>query len=179
MWSTARDLHRFVEGVVTGTLGAGPRRSFVPNGRLDFNGRAGGFKAWALWDSTSGVEAVYLGNVTSGAPDQLKRDILRLGMGEPVPPPALPTAHPEHLEDEALRLWEGVYQIENGPRIRLWVRDGTLYANDWLLRPLADGTLFSPGDNGIVRRVTGADGRISRLDWVQGDKSYPAPRVED
>ncbi len=179
VWSTARDLHRLVAGLVAGTLGEGPRQSFVRGGVLDFSGRTGGFKAWAMWDSTSGVEAVFVGNLATGAPDQLKRDILGLAMGEPKAPPALPPPSPVRLTDEAMHRWEGVYQIENGPRLELRVRDGALYSNDWVMRPLADGTLFSPRDYGIVRGVSGSDGRLTRLDWVQGTQSYPAPRVSD
>ena len=78
VWSTARDLHRFVEAIVSGRLGQGPRLSFVRQGRLDFNGRTGGFKAWALYDSVTRTEAIFAGNVATGAPDWLKRDILRL-----------------------------------------------------------------------------------------------------
>ncbi len=84
VWSTARDLHRFVVAVVAGKLGAGPQQSFVRGGHLDFNGRTGGFKAWALWDSTSGVEAIFLGNLAGGASDALKRDIVRLASGQVV-----------------------------------------------------------------------------------------------
>ena len=93
VWSAARDLHRFVEAIVSGRLGQGPRLSFVRQGRLDFNGRTGGFKAWALYDSVTRTEAIFAGNVATGAPDWLKRDILRLAAGETAKPPVLPNLH--------------------------------------------------------------------------------------
>jgi hypothetical protein len=177
VWSTARDLHRFVEGVTGGKLGANIRYTFVTDGRLDFNGRTGGFKAWALWDSTSGVEAIFLGNVASGAPDALKRDVLRLASGESVTPPALPVLRGEGPPLEERRRWEGVYQIEHGPRLELRVLRGALYSNDWILLPTKDGGMFSPRDYGKLRGIPGANGKLARIDWTQGSETYPAPRT--
>jgi CubicO group peptidase (beta-lactamase class C family) len=177
VWSTARDLHRFVDGIVSNRLGANIRPALAGDGRMDFNGRTGGFKAWAVWDSASGIEAIFLGNVASGAPDQLKRDIARLAAGQSVPPPALPALRADAAPPAELRRWEGVYQIENGPRLELRVRDGTLYSNDWVMLPAQGGAMFSPRDYGEVRLVTGADGKPTRIDWTQGGEVYAARRV--
>jgi CubicO group peptidase (beta-lactamase class C family) len=176
-WSTARDLQRFVDAIVTGKLGAGPRQSYLRSGRLSFNGRTGGFKAWALHDSASRTTAVFVGNLGSGAPDWIRSNILRLTAGEAVTPPVLPDVRRDVSEAE-LRRWVGVYQIENGPRLDLHIRQGALYSNDWVMLPTVDGALFSPRDYGIVRGVAGNDGRLARLDWVQGKDTYPAPRVK-
>lgn len=177
VWSTARDIHKFVEAVVTGKFGEGVRQSFVRGGRLDFNGRTGGFKAWAMWDSAGSVEAIFLGNVASGAPDVLKRDVLQLVSGAPVAATTFPVLRTDPLPMTDLQLWEGEYQIEHGPHLSLRVRDGALYANDWILQAAADGSMFSPRDYGTVRGVKDAGGRIVRLDWMQGKDTYPAPRV--
>jgi len=177
VWSTARDLHLFVRAVATGTRGEGVRQSFVQDGRLDFNGRTGGFKAWAVWDSTSDLEAVFTSNVSSGAPDALKRDVLRLAAGESVPPPVLPELRKELLPLAELKTWEGEYQIEHGPHISLKVKDGVLYASDWIMLPATDGSMFCPRDYGRVRRIDGPDGLPVRLDWIEGSDTYPAPRV--
>lgn len=179
VWSTARDLHRFVEAVVSGKLGEGPRQSFAGDGDLDFNGRTGGFKAWARWDSTSGVEAIFLGNDATGAPDALRADLPHLVRGEPVAPLVFPELRHTPAPEIELRRWEGVYQIEHGPRIELRVRDGVLYANDWIMQPTADGGLFSPRDYGGVAAVPGAGGKLERFDWRQGSETYPAKRVAD
>jgi CubicO group peptidase (beta-lactamase class C family) len=177
VWSTARDLDRFVQAIVSGRLGPGPRASYLRSGKLDFNGRTGGFKAWALYDSATATSAIFLGNVASGAPDWLKSSVMRLVAGECVPPPVLPALRRDVGEAE-LRRWVGVYQIEHGPRLDLHLRDGALYSNDWAMIPTVDGGLFSPRDYGIVHGVPGADGRLTRIDWIQGSETYPAPRVE-
>jgi CubicO group peptidase (beta-lactamase class C family) len=179
VWSTARDIHRFVDAVVTGKLGEGAKQSFVRGGRLDFNGRTGGFKAWAMWDSAGSVEAIFLGNVASGAPDILKRDVFQLVSGGTVlAAMTFPELRADPLALAELHLWEGEYQIDQGPHLSLRVRNGALYANDWVLQPAADGSMFSPRDYGVVRGVKDAGGRIVRLDWMQGKDTYPAPRVD-
>ena len=116
VWSTARDLHRFVEAIVSGRLGQGPRLSFVRQGRLDFNGRTGGFKAWALYDSVTRTEAIFAGNVATGAPDWLKRDILRLAAGEAAKPPVRPNLHATTAPCEAWRAPTGASRGWTGRR---------------------------------------------------------------
>ena len=178
VWSTARDLSRFVDSVEAGRLGEGPRRSFDRDGRIDFNGRTGGFKAWVVRDSASGVAAFFLSNLATGAPDALKTAILALAAGESVAPPVIPVLAATAPADGELRRWEGEFQISGGgPRLSLHVRNGVLYANDWLLQPTADGAMFSPRDYGLVRAVPAADGSIQRLDWTEGGQVYAAPRV--
>jgi CubicO group peptidase (beta-lactamase class C family) len=178
VWSTTRDLARFVDALVAGKLGDGARQSLVRAGRVDMNGRTGGFKAWAVWDSVSGVAGYFAGNVSSGAPDALKRDILRLAAGERVPPPTMPALASTMPPEAELGRWEGDFRIENGPQLSLRVRGGVLYANDWVMLPTANGAMFSPRDYGIVRAIFGADGRAARLEWTQGSETYPAPRAD-
>ncbi len=177
VWSTARDLDRFVQAVVRGRLGDGVRLSFVRGGRLDFNGRGGGFKAWAVWDSTTGVEAVLTSNVSTGAPDALKRDIPALMAGRSAAPPAPPEVSATAPPPAELARWEGVYQIPDGPRLELRLHDGALYSNDWVLLPLPGGGFYSPRDYGTVRGTAGPDGSISRLDWSEGGTVFHAPRT--
>jgi hypothetical protein len=149
----------------------------VRQARLDFNGRTAGFKAWAMWDSTTDIEAIFTSNVSSGAPDALKRDVLRLAAGESVPAPSLPDLRKEPLPLAELQKWEGEYQIEHGPHISLRVKQGVLYASDWIMLPAQDGSMFCPRDYGRVRRIDGSDGKAIRLDWIEGSETYPAPRV--
>ena len=179
VWSTARDLHLFVQGVLTGQLGESMRQSFDRGGKLEFSGRTGGFKAYADWDSATGLETIFVGNVMTGAPDLLRGVIPRLAADEAVPPPALPALSEKGVSEELLRRYEGDFKLENGILLALRVRDGVLWANDWMMLPTADGAFFSPRDYGLIRGVAGADGRIARLDWTQNGVVYPAPRVND
>ena len=168
VWSTARDLRLFVDGILAGKLGEDIRRRWMRGGRLDFNGYTGGFKAWALVDSASGTEAFFLGNVASGAPDALKRSILKLAAGESVAPPTIPALRATPVTDAEERLWRGVYLLGASTPLRVSASRGALWVNDWVLLPAADGSFFSPRDYGTIRGVAGADGRLARLDWMQG-----------
>ena len=177
VWSTARDVHRLVQGVVTGKLGASVRYSLVRSGKLEFAGRVTGFRTYADWDSASGLEVIFAGNTLTGAPDLLRATVPKLAAGEKVAPPDPPARSDRPVAEQELRRYEGDFVLENGTRLALRVRDGALWANDWLLVPARDGGFFSPRDYGLVRGVEGADGRIARLDWTQNGTVYPAPRV--
>jgi CubicO group peptidase (beta-lactamase class C family) len=177
VWSTAGDLHRFVQGLVAGKLGPGPQASYVRGGKIDFNGIAGGFRAFCDWDSASGLEVIFVGNLQTGAPDLLRSAIPRLAAGEKVAPSQPPELATTPVADEALRRCQGTFQLGNGTKLVIRAREGVLWANDWVLLPTSDGGFFSPRDYGKVRAVAGQDGTIERLDWEQRGEVYPAPRV--
>lgn len=179
VWSTPRDLHRLVQAVVDGRFGPAVRQSLVRGGKLEFSGLVPGFRAYADWDSATGLEVVFAGNLSTGAPDLLRDALPRLAAGESLTPPAPPERAAGPIAEQSLRRYEGDFMLENGTRLRLRVRDGALYANDWLLLPTRDGAFYSPRDYGLVRGVEGADGRIERLDWTQRGTVYPAPRVAE
>lgn len=176
VWSNARDIHRLVQGVVTGHLGASTRASLVRGGALEFGGRVSGFRAYADWDSTTGLEVIFVGNYLTGATDLFRDAVPKLAAGERVAPPSLPELAERPMSEQELRRYEGDFMLVTGIRLALRVRNGALWANDWLLLPTRDGAFYSPRDYGLVRPVAGADGRIERLDWTQRGTVYPAPR---
>lgn len=178
VWSTARDLHRFVQAVVTGELGESVRRSIAGDGTLEFDGRTSGFSAFADWDTTSGLEVVFTSNVITGAPQALRRAIPRLAAGVTLAPPSRPAPGAPPGPETLARL-EGDYRLENGVVLRVRTHDGAVWANEWILQPTRDGGYFSPRDYGMIRPVADPDGRITRLDWEQNGQVYPAPRVAD
>jgi CubicO group peptidase (beta-lactamase class C family) len=177
VWSTARDIHRFVDAIVTGRIGETARQSWVRKGRLSFNGQTSGFRAYADWDSATGLGVVFAGNVATGAPALLRDAVRKLAAGDAPPGIGLPAIATGPPPPERLRTMEGTYQLGNGTRLRLWSRGTDVYCNDWPLVPTADGAWFSPRDYGLVRPVAGPDGRITRLDWTQSGTVYPAPRA--
>lgn len=177
VWSTSRDLHRFLRAVVTGKLGEGPRLSWVRRGKLDWNGSTNGYRAYADYDSASGLEVVWTGNVHSGANDLFRRAIPRLAKGEPVEPAVVPEPARVAQDPKLLASSEAVYRLGNGIRLAVRARDGALYANEWALIPIAPDTYFSPRDFGEVKVVRDDSGRATRLDWKVGTDMWPAPRV--
>jgi CubicO group peptidase (beta-lactamase class C family) len=177
VWSTSRDLHRFLRAIVSGKLGEGPRASWVRGGKLAWNGSTNGYRAYADYDSASGLEVVWTGNVHSGANDLFRRAIPRLVRGESVEPAAVPEPARIAQDPKLLASSEAVYQLGNGIRLAVRARDGALYANEWALVPIAPDTYFSPRDFGEVKVVRDDAGRATRLDWKVGTDTWPAPRV--
>jgi len=184
VYSTARDLLRFVLACVDGRLGEERRAVAVQNGKLDWNGSSNGFRAFATYDSASGIAIVYCGNVVTGAGDKLKDAIPRLVAGEKLAPGSLPAvfahlAARRAIAPEAIRRYEGSYQLFNGQRIELRVRGDVLAANDWILVPTSDSTFFSLRDYADVVPVRGEDGHLVRFDWTINGKPYPLTRLGD
>lgn len=185
VFSTARDLHTLMMAVVSGRMGEGPRQSFLRNGRLNWNGSTNGYRAYAEYDSASGVAVTFAGNVHSGANDLVRQAIQSLVRGEKPAPPVLPAAAVNPRRNRAkvaaatLKGFEGIYQLGNGTRLDVRAKDGMLAANEWMLVPTSDSTFFSPRDFAEVRPIPGTDGKIARLDWKLGADVWPAPRVGD
>lgn len=185
VFSTARDLDRFGRAIVDGTLGVGARLSWVRGGRMSLNGSSNGYRAFVEYDSTSGLLVSVTANVTTGAADRIRAEMPRLVAGDVVPAPSIPPAAADpvgrraRVSDAAMRRIEGVYMLGNGQRLDLAYKGGMMAANEWILVPTSDSTFFSLRDYGVVTAVAGADGTIERLDWEQGGRSFPAPRLVD
>jgi len=177
VWSTARDLHRFVQGIVSGKLGPSVLASYLRGGKLDFNGNTGGFRAFCDVDSASGLEVIFCGNLQTGAPDLIRAAMPKLAAGEAVAPAAMPALSAKPLTESEMKKYEATYELANRIKLVVRYRRGALWANEWLLLPMEGGGFFSPRDYGKIRGVAGADGTIERLDWEQRGQVYPAPRV--
>lgn len=177
VWSTARDLHRFVQGIVSGKLGPGPRFSYLRAGKIDFNGIAGGYRSFCDYDSASGLEVIFVGNLQTGAPDLIRGAVAKMAAGEVVGSPALPPLSAKIPAEAELRKYEATYELGNHTKLVIRALRGALWANEWVLLPMEGGGFFSPRDYGKVRFVAGPDGRFERLDWEQRGQVYPAPRV--
>ncbi len=177
--STARDLHALVRAVRVGQLGEGPRGSLMDENGIDFNGQTSGFRAFADWHPSSDVTVVFTGNLLTGAADLLRRDVPRIAAGEDVTPPVPPTIAPVTVALERLRAYEGVYELRPGTPLRVEATEGGLLVNDWSLVATGERKFFSFPDYGIVEVVLDAQGRPLRLDWRQGEQSFPCPRIGD
>jgi CubicO group peptidase (beta-lactamase class C family) len=179
--STARDIHALLQAVVAGKLGDGPRLSWVRGGRLSWNGSSNGFRAFATWDSASGVAIVFTSNVQTGAADRVREGVPKLLAGEAlaasVPPD--PAARRVTLSAAELKATEGVYALASGPVLEVRAVDGRLQANDWDLIPVGKDAFYCPRDYGEIRIVRRADGTIERLDWATAQGTMPAPRTGD
>jgi len=177
--STPRDLHALVRAVRQGKLGQGPRLSFVDEEGIDFNGQTSGFRAFADWHAASDVTVVFTGNLLTGAADRIRRDVPRIVAGEEVPPPVPPSFTAVKIRPEVLRSYEGIYELRPGTPLRVAAAAGGLLVDDWSLVATGERTFFSFPDYGTVEVVLDGQGRPLRLDWRQGDQTFPCPRIAD
>jgi hypothetical protein len=164
--------------VITGKLGATMRASYLRGGKLEFAGRTGGFRSYVDYDSTTGLEVIFVGNAITGASEVLRDAVSKLAAGGSVAVPALPALSDAAPDPKLVAAAVGDFRLENGTPLAVRAKNGALWANEWLLVPTTDGAFFSRRDYGLVRFVAGKDGAIERLDWTQNGVVYPAPRVK-
>jgi len=178
VFSTARDLRRFVGALVSGAFGELARQAWVREGDVRLNGRTDGYRAFADYDGESELAVVFTSNLLTGAGDRLRRDLPRLVAGEDVATPARQRAVGVAVPEEVLRRYEGTYRLGSSTDLVLTVREGAVDLSGWTLIPTSPTTFFSPQDYARVSVVMGESGEVERLDWQQGDETYPVPRVD-
>src|SRR5262249_38978292 len=149
VWSTPRDLHRFLQALLSGKLGATVQANLVRADGVHWNGITNGFRAFLDHDARTRTTVVFAGNVFSGAEDVLRRDLPKLANGETVEPAKVPTITPVALADDVLRRYEGKYEILGSPTF-VRVQRGGLYAGDRPLVPLSETSFYSFSDYGTV-----------------------------
>ncbi len=179
VFSTPRDLHRLLWAAVSGELGESVRRSVVHGARVEWNGSTNGYRAFADYDTTSGDMVIFAGNLHCGAVDQMRGAVWAL-LGDSIPEaPLLPPAHAANVDPVVLESYEGLYDIVGNPRLPVTATPTGLDVNGWALVATSDSTFFSLRDFGTVKAVGGTGGKLERLDWKLGDRTFPCPRVGD
>jgi hypothetical protein len=179
VFSTARDLHRLLWAVVSGRLGDGPRLSNLRGSRVNWNGSTNGYRAFADYDTSSGMAVVFAGNLHIGAVDQLRVAVGKLLAGETPGAAVLPPEHGAIVDPALLRSYEGLYDIVGNPRLAVRATESGLDVNGWALVATGDSTFFSLRDFGTVKVVGQDGGRVERLDWMLGGQTFPCPRAGD
>jgi CubicO group peptidase (beta-lactamase class C family) len=179
VFSTARDLHTLLEAVRSGALGESVKASFVDEQGIEWNGVANGYRAYADWHRETDVTVVFTGNHQTGAANWIRRDVPRIAAGESVPAPVPPAVEPVTVAEDALRRYEGEYELRPGSRFTVHIEQGVLRINDWTLVPTGERTFFSPQDYAMVEVVLDDRGRAERLDWTMNGETQPLPRVDE
>lgn len=72
-----------------------------------------------------------------------------------------------------------MYELRGEIPLRVEAVEGGLSVGDYSLVPTGERTFFSIPDYGTVEVVLEASGRPVRLDWRQGDQTFPCPRTGD
>ena len=178
VFSTPRDLLAMQQALLAGRLGKGAQDLLGrESGNLSWNGLANGYRAFADYDSTTGVSVVVASNLTSGALDKIRNALPKIAAGQDVPTPEPIRAAAADIDPEILESYQGAYELRPGRNLELRVVNGRVMMEEWLLIPTSERTLFSPQDYAEIEVVVGQDGEVTRLDWTTGGQTYPLPKV--
>lgn len=177
VYSTPRDLHRLMRGVVDGTLGPVVSGALLREDGMNWNGVTNGFRAFASYERDTDVSIVFTGNLLTGATDLLRRDVPRLVRGEDVATPERVDIVPVDVSDETLQRWVGTYRNEEGKEFEGRIQGRRFLYGQWPMIPTSDSTFFSPQDYGRITVVSDADGEVERLDWSRIEGTWPWYRV--
>lgn len=163
LFSTPRDMWAIARALVNDEFGPAAKRRLLRGGRLRWNGITNNFRAYLEYDSKTELTVALVSNQMTGANDLLRQNIPRIVAGEEVPTPHVPQPQFVSVTDEVLERYAGQYEIGGPMPVR--VREGALYANDWVLLPVSQTSFYSPQDYATVEVVL-EDGNAVALDWA-------------
>ena len=195
LYSTTRDLLKWEEGLFNGRLlnaesmtllttpvrsgyafGLGVRPS--QSGQLvQHSGGIEGFNTFMAHDTGSDMTVIVLGNLNGPAPDKIGADLMTLANGGTV---TLPEERSEiTVSAEALRAYEGVYDLAPDFAITITVVDGGLVAQatgqqPLALSPEAEDAFFLRMVDARITFARDASGAVESLTLHQNGREMPA-----
>ena len=178
IFSTAGDLVRLMKAAVSGTFGEPATGVLMRNGGLAWNGRTGGYRAFADFHEDADLYIGFVSNILTGAGDLIRRDLPLIVAGEDVAMPVVPRHEPVEVAAATLASYEGDYELRPGSTLTMSVENGAVSMSGWLLIPTSETSFFSPQDYGEIKVVKGEDGAVERLDWIVAGEAYPMPKVD-
>jgi hypothetical protein len=177
VWSTCRDLNKLLWADASGALGYTARQSALRGKLIAWNGSTNGFRAFADFDTSTGISLIFTGNLHSGAVDEMKSAVEALLEGrEPTPPTRVPT-HAAKVAPAVLASYEGLYNIANNPSLAVRATQSGLDVNGWALVATSDTSFFSMRDFGAVTVARDSAGKYTGFNWSVAGQSFPCPRV--
>ena len=197
LYSTTRDLLKWENGLFGGRLlnaasltalttphrnGYAMGLGVAPNATgavIQHNGGIEGFNTFLAHDTGSDMTVIVLGNLNGPGPDKLGADLMTLARGGTVTLPEERQA--VAVSAEALRAYEGVYDLAPEFSITIAVVDGALTAQATGQQRLA---LFPEGEDAFFLRVVDAritfsrdaSGAVTGLVLHQGGREAPGPK---
>lgn len=167
VWSTPRDLLRFLHAILAGDHGPTARQAILQGGEdVHMNGATNGFRAFLDHDGATDVTVIFAGNLSSGANDLVRHAAPRIVAGEEVEAVAPPSLDGVQVAPAVLARYEGEYELRPGRTLPVRAVDGGLRIGEWILIPRGERTFFSPQDYAEVRVVLDDEGLVSHLDWA-------------
>ena len=179
VYSTPRDLHAFMQAVLTGKLGETTKTALMRAEGLRWNGITNGYRAFADYDLSTGYAVIFVGNMHTGATDLLRENIPKIAAGDNVATPARIRVVAIAVDPADLRVYEGVYQSERGQKFTVRSHPWGFFAGNRQLIPTSPSSFYSFEDYARVEFVRDAAGGIERLDWEWQGQMLPWKRIGD
>lgn len=144
---------------------------------ITHSGGIEGFNTFMAYDPDRRMTVIVLGNLNGSGPDQLGRSLLTLARGGTVTLPSERRA--VAVEPEALRAFEGVYELSPTFAITVSVADGKLMAqatgqSAFELHPESADAFFLREVDAQVTFTRDASGAVDGLILHQGGRDTPA-----
>jgi CubicO group peptidase (beta-lactamase class C family) len=197
LYSTTRDLLKWEQGLFGGrllrpeslTLLTTPVRNRYAFGLLvteaggnttvSHSGGIEGFNTYMAYDPDRRMSVIVLGNLNGPGPDRVGGSLLALARGETVTLPGERRAI--EIAPEALRAFEGVYELAPTFAITVSVVDGRLMAQAtgqgaFQLHAETAGGFFLREVDARITFTRDATGAVDGLILHQGGRDSPAPR---
>ena len=191
LYSTARDLHRWLVGVDAGELFAlfdqrypygWGRREYFGRRAVEQSGIVSGYLAEMILFPDDDLMVVYLSNIQSGVVfGRLLRGLSAIALGAP----AEPLRPPPPPADEAPREVAGTFRLPGPGELSIVPGPGGLYLR-WhrfgsraYLAPLGPDRFFVRKDNAEIAIRRDGRGRAQAVIWNPGPDELVAPRVEE
>ncbi len=169
VFTTPRDVFAVMQGVIHGTYGPTARGALVRPTGLSWNGVTNGFRAFADWRASDSLSVIFFGNSHVGAIDLLRRDIARLGAGERVQQPSLPSVASVELSVAQRDRIAGNYDTGDGQLSKVsFLSPSVMLFGDRALVATSDSTFFSTADYAPVTFVGATSGTPTAIQWGAG-----------
>lgn len=168
VYSTARDVYRFGESVVKGTLGDSVRANLMRNKVLRSTGSTNAHRATLKIDTEQNYGYVVLSNLASGAFDLIVSNVEAILQGREPEDPAVASPSIIQVSDEVLAEYVGRYQRAggNGSGFTAVLRNNSIYAGDIKLHPVRPDCFFEYKYFGEVCFVRDGAGTVQSLNWI-------------
>ncbi len=165
VFSTAGDVCKFGNAVISGTYGETATSRLVNDGVLSGSGRTNGHRAYLEFDSKSGFGFVLLSNLSSGAFDIISTDLTDIMKGRELSVKnfKVPKLAPDANKD--LSEFAGRYPRTDGGTFQIVLKDGVLYSGDIGIYPVGKDCFFDYSFFGSVCFSRNEGGDVAGITW--------------
>ena len=164
VFSTAHDVFRFGESVVSGKYGAGVKQALSGKEVFADNGVSNAFRCYVMIDNQKDFGFVVISNLQSGANDLLVHDLKNILQDKPVPPPKTPDFKVIEIPAERLKEYVGAYKFAKFTN-RIVLSGNQLISGDYKIFPIGNDRFYRFADYATLTFIRNADGTIKELEW--------------